>query len=733
MASNKTVQPAKAQAVQEPAHARENGAGIPHPDRKRVSIQAALEQALKLFNAGRLPMALKICNQILEAQPRNAVAHNLAGVIMNARGDAAAGVKALQRAIRYDPGNAVYHSNLGEIERQRGKRDLAAAALKEAVALAPRSAQAHNNLGILHFDMREFEKAVECYQTAINLNASYPEAYNNLGNALRALDRNDEAADNYQRALLLRENYPEAYNNLAAVLRDRDQIAEAEHAYRKAFSLRPNYLEAYNNLAAMLIEHEREDDALKVLGEALNVDGKHVPTLLQVARTQLHKGNVSQAEQAVRLALKYDAEKPEGYVVLGQVLHDTDRFVEALGAYEKALALNSDLAEAHNYYGICLKSTGRLDEAKAAFVKSLELNPRAIGVYSNIADLEKFTADHPILAKMQELVAEAEDPMSDHFMSLHFALGKAYDDSGEYEKAFSHFKTGATMKRAKLDYDEAATFAFFDRIKEVFSRDFLASRPSEGNPSTAPLFIIGMPRSGSTLVEQILSSHPDVFGAGEIKVFSRQLHGLRSRFPALPKYPDIALKMNDAQYRIVADGYLAAVSQLAPKALKITDKLLTNYYFAGMLHIMFPNARFIHTKRNPVDTCLSGFTKLFKDDMPHSYDLGELGRYYRKYESLMAHWESVLPEGVLKTVAYENVVGDLDTAAREIVEFAGLPWNDACLAFHKSERPVKTASVVQVRKPVYSSSVERWRRYGSDMNPLLNALGMDEMQNQEVV
>jgi hypothetical protein len=197
---------------------------------------------------------------------------------------------------------------------------------------------------------------------------------------------------------------------------------------------------------------------------------------------------------------------------------------------------------------------------------------------------------------------------------------------------------------------------------------------------------------------------------------------MRGRFPALPKYPALAVKMNHAQYRIVAEAYLGAVKKMSGSALRITDKLLTNYFFVGMLHVMFPNARFLHTRRNPVDTCLSAFTKLFKDDMPHSYDFGELGRYYRKYDELMRHWEAVLPPGVMKTVEYEKVVGDLAGSARGIVEFVGLAWDEACLNFHESDRPVKTASVVQVRKPVYSSSVERWRRYGSALEPLLEAL-----------
>jgi tetratricopeptide (TPR) repeat protein len=369
---------------------------------------------------------------------------------------------------------------------------------------------------------------------------------------------------------------------------------------------------------------------------------------------------------------------------------------------------------------------GRLDEARAQFIRTLELAPAALGVYANLADLDKFTPDNPQLKAMEKIFAEAPDPASDRYLPLHFAIGKAYDDIGDYDKAFRHFKTGADLKRAKLSYDEAQTFGFFDSIREVFDKDYFASRPFEGRTTSVPVFIIGMPRSGSTLVEQVLSNHPDTFGAGEIKEFSRQLNMLRGRFPGLPRYPHIVQKMNAAQYGMLADGYLSKLMALSPASARITDKLLTNYYFVGLLHVLFPNAKFIHTRRNPVDTCLSAYTKLFKDDMPHSYDLGELGRYYRKYDELMAHWEKVLPPGVMKTVVYEDVVSDMPSMARGLIDFLGLPWNDACLSFHESSRPVKTASVVQVRQPVYSSSVGRWKRYGDELKPLVEALGYKE-------
>ena len=237
-----------------------------------------------------------------------------------------------------------------------------------------------------------------------------------------------------------------------------------------------------------------------------------------------------------------------------------------------------------------------------------------------------------------------------------------------------------------------------------------------------PVFIVGMPRSGSTLVEQIIASHPETFGAGEVKDFARQISALRGRFPMLPRYPLMAAKLSPEQYQILADGYLAKLRSYSPNARRITDKLLTNYNFLGLIHVLFPKAKIIHTKRNPVDTCLSAFTKLFKDDMPYSYDLGELGRYSRKLDELMNHWQAVLPAGTIKTVAYEDVVTDLPRLAREIIQFVDLPWNEACVSFHETTRPVKTASVVQVRKPVYGSSVERWRRHEKELQPLLQAL-----------
>jgi len=702
------------------------GAGLVEPNaasrKVAVPIAEALEIAGQAYSQGQYDRAERVCRQIVERRPNQPDAFNVLGVILNAKGDRVEAAKMIRRAILLNGGIASYYANLGEVERLAKNLDDAEAALKKALELDPNLAQAHSNLGIVHFDREEYEEAAASYEKAIALQPEFPEAHNNLGNAYRALERRDEALACYQRAVTQREIYPEAYNNMATALRDAEDWDSAEHAYRKAIGFKPDYVDAYNNLSILLLHRDRTEEALRVLGDALKLDERNVTTLLNIAKVQLERGAHAIAEQATRLAMEIEPERAEVHSMLAQIYHELDRHEEALAFMAEAIRLEPEAADLRSFHGVVLKSVGRLDEARAELRKALELNDKLYSAYSNLNDLETYEADDELTANMKAILAEAENPKSERYLPLHFALGKALEDAGDYPGALQHYATGAKLRRAQLKYDEAETFDFFDQIKATFSKDTFKAPPWGGNPSDKPVFIVGMPRSGSTLVEQILSSHPKTYGAGEIKVLHRSLGQLRDRFPSIPKYPAMVGALEPAHWEQIATNYLAEVERYSGDAERITDKLLTNFFFVGMIHILFPNAKIIHTRRNPVDTCLSAYTKLFKDDMPHSYDFGELGRYYLRYADLMRHWEAVLPDGVMMTVDYESVVGDIEAKARALVAHIGLPWDEACLAFHKSARPVKTASVVQVRKPVYNTSVERWRRYGGGLTPLLNAL-----------
>jgi hypothetical protein len=304
---------------------------------------------------------------------------------------------------------------------------------------------------------------------------------------------------------------------------------------------------------------------------------------------------------------------------------------------------------------------------------------------------------------------------------LHFALAKAYDDTGEYERAFDHLAQANAIKRRQMVCDESAELAKMHRVAQVLTPAFISSKAGQGNPSDRPIFIIGMPRSGSTLIEQVLASHPRVFGSGEQRTFGDAVNFFIQ--PDGPEYPDIVPNLTAGQLNALGSAYLSRMATLVRDDRKFTDKMPANFNFAGLIHLALPHARIIHVGRNPLDTCLSIFATNFGDPLAFAYDLGELGRYYRAYERLMEHWRRVLPEGAMLEVRYEDVVADIEAQARRIVDYCGLEWDDACLAFHKTSRPVRTASVAQVRQPIYKTSVERWRPYERHLGPLLEALG----------
>lgn len=691
--------------------------------RVNVTPAKAVDMAGRLFAAGKFRQAEKVCRQIIESRPGQADAHNILGVTLNALGNSKDAIASLKRSIKLAPNAPSYHANLGEVLRQRGHTADALQALRQAIKLDPKNAQALNNLGIIHYERKEYDEAVACYKGALAMRPKMAEALNNLGNALRMTGDPDAAMTAYQDALTVREHYPEAYNNLGTLLNQDQRSDEAEHALKKAIAQSPRYVEAHNNLASLYFSQKRDVDALRILGDALKFAPRNPQTLLLTARIQMRRNNLVAAEQACRMVVADDKTNADALTVLGQILHETDRYEEAIVVLKEALKQQADNAEALNFYGVALKSIGRLDEARENILAALKINDGMYGAYANLNDLVDFSKEDDLFNRMEAILESATDLEADQFTPLHFAYAKALDDRGDHARALEHYIVGGRMKRSQLTYVEEETFAFFDAIKNAFPKGVFSKRAFAGLETERLVFIVGMPRSGSTLVEQILASHPDIHGAGEVKYLSRSLGLLRDRFPSLQRYPQMMDKVTPAQLEIAANNYLQSITAGAGDAKRVTDKLLTNYFFVGLIHLLFPKAKIINTLRDSVDTCLSGFTKLFKDDMPHSYDLGELGRYYAEYAKLMEHWKHVLPRGVMTSVVYEDVVNDTEKAAMKLIEFIGLEWNDKCLDFHNSERPVKTASVAQVRKPIYKSAVNRHKKYGDKLRPLIDAIG----------
>lgn len=384
---------------------------------------------------------------------------------------------------------------------------------------------------------------------------------------------------------------------------------------------------------------------------------------------------------------------------------------DALGRAAQALAIDPRYAANYAAYGTILKQLGRNKEAAQAFAHATDLAPEVPSYYRAWGEMQPYQEHDRRLKDLTTLAAREETLPAPQKVELHFALFKAYDDLGHHERAFMHLQRGNSLNRTLLPYDEAAAFSFL-RAQEVnFTAEQL--RKTADCTSELPVFIVGMPRSGTSLVEQVLASHPAVFGAGERTWIQRLASEL------LPAYPRITPPAQIAEFGRL---YLERLRELSPASTRITDKLPANFRHLGLIHQAMPKARFIHVRRDSRDTCFSCYSKLFRSGLNFSYDLNELGRYYKAYEQLMAHWRAVLPQTCLLEVRYEALVTDFEAECRKIVAFCGLGWDERCLRFYENRRPVRTLSELQVRRPLFTDSIGRWRPYERWLGPLFATL-----------
>ena len=376
-----------------------------------------------------------------------------------------------------------------------------------------------------------------------------------------------------------------------------------------------------------------------------------------------------------------------------------------------------------------LRDLGRVEAARTAFAHAIAQAPDKRADYTyNLSSCGRFRPGDPHFAAIE---AMAENPSAlpiDARILMHFTLGKGYADLGRHDESARHYLAGNALKRGLVDYQESEMLAVMEGIRDVFTPARMAETAGLGHPSDVPVFIVGMPRSSSTLVEQILASHHAVVGAGEITDFVDPLMQSGADGAPPPLYPQMARTLSGDDLRRLGGAYVRrllgrADAAAKPGVARIVNKTLINFLFVGLIHQALPRARVIHTVRDPVDTCFSCFTKLFGANIPFTYDLAELGRYYRAYADLMAHWRAVVPPDVLLTVRYEDLVTDLEGQARRIVAHCGLGWDAACLTFERTARTVRTASTVQVREPIFTSSIGRAGPYEAMLAPLRGALG----------
>ena len=601
----------------------------------------------------------------------------------------------------------------------RGRPSEALASYQRALAVRPDCVPALNNRGVALRNLGCPAEALASFDAALEIEPEHSEALNNRGKALVDLGRGDEALRSFDKALAIDPHPARALNNRGNALMKLRRAEEALANYEQALALEPRAADAHNNRGTALRELRRYDEALASFDRALALLPGNAEILGNAAHTLLDLGRAEDALANYDLAIALRPDYDQAHNGRGNALAKLGRENEALASYDRAISLAPGAAPAYNNKGLALMQSGRVEEGGRLIEIAIALDAKSGLALHNLSLSKKFEPGDAIISEMEVFARNASPLDVEGRIYVHFALGKAYADIGQFEASFHHFSHGNGLKRAQSDYDEANVLCALARTRNIYSREEMASYGGHGDPSPLPVFVFGMPRSGTTLVEQILASHREVHGAGEIKDFEMAVAELGGAAGGALARPE--LDMTGAQLDRIGANYIRRIRAAAPAASRIVDKMTENFRFAGLIALALPRARMIHVRRDPLDTCLSCFCTLFAEDLPYAYDLAELGRYHRAYEGLMDHWRAALPPGMMLEVRYEDVIADLEGQSRRIVGHCGLEWDARCLEFHRSERSVRTASFAQVRRPLYPTSVGRWRSYEAFLGPLVAA------------
>lgn len=584
--------------------------------------------------------------------------------------------------------------------------------MQDPSILMPRAVAAHQR--------GDLAGAERDYRAVLAASPDHPDATHFLGLLLHQRGQSAAALPLMERALTLQPANHQYRSNLASALNQLGKTRDAERLYREALALKPDHLDAYINLGLLYAAEADHPRALAAFGGALKLDAGNYAAWFASGQSLVQLARAKEALAAYRKAGAVAWRDAERLQALGMALREAGEFEEAQRCHARAFELAPDSPEAENGLGNVLAMGGDLAAAEQHYRRALSLKPDYAGAFHNLVGVARLGPEDPLWPALMALAGQSPALPPEAAISSQFTLGRVWETEKDYPRAFGHFLAGNRLKRASINYDESRQAEFYKAFISSFAP--LSAHAPAGSDDQRPVFIVGMPRSGTSLVEQILASHPKVYGVGETHALR---NCLREELP--PDDTDDALPrqiagLGGAAFKRIAARYSRYLDEMAPGALRVTNKLPGNMAFLGLMRLLYPEARIIHCVRDPLDTCLSCYTKLFTTGHPFSYDLKELGRFHRMYQELMAGWRRLLPESAVLEVVYEDLVEDLEGGARRLVEYCGLPWDDACLSFHAAARPVRTASLAQVRQPIYKSSVGRWRQYEKELAPLKEAL-----------
>lgn len=682
---------------------------------KALSLKPEFPDALSnygnaMWKMNNFEKARELCDRALKVNPEHTPSLvNLGNALLSLDRKEEA-IEIWERCLKVNPKDYNAYLNIGNALRDLGRLQESETYCRKAVEIAPDNPEALLNLGNALSDQGQYDEAEKLYRQATNAKPEYVRAHNNLSISLIDQFRFDEALIAVRYALAFDSEHGESHGNMAVILRELGKLKEAEVSARKSLYLQPDSAEARVDLAEILFLVDNYDEAATLFNEAMELI-PDTPRLYIKLSTALDRANrTEEALAALEKAVELNPEMPEAYHLKGVTHLTSNEMEKAMEAINMALKIKPDFAEAIATKSEILQSEGKMEEARELVEQALKINSQIPSVYLTLSKVKKFKADDPELKNMEELAGKAEKFGRGQTPALYYALFKAYEDIGDYKKSFECLKKGADIRRSLAVFNSYQQSSFYKEMKKANIKKHFDPFKGKGSESDVPIFIVGMPRSGTTLTEQIISSHPDVYGAGELYALSHVETEIGTLTP-----------LNAKQW---GDHYVEMVrniSEGSKTARKITDKMPGNFVRIGQIVSALPNAKIIHCRRNPIDTCLSCYKQLFSRGHYWSYNMEEMVEHYKEYYDLMEHWRKELP-GSFLDIDYEDTINDFENQARRLIDYVGMDWNDACLSPHKSKRAVLTASKGQVRKPIYKTSIEAWRRYEDELQPLIEGL-----------
>jgi len=654
----------------------------------KLSQQEAFKQAFSYLKSGDARMCLTVCNVTLQRFPKDLNLLCLcarANIALRLFEDAK---KRLDEAILIAPDFAIARDTYGDLLLIQGKPDRALKEYQNTLRLDPdrlRITEKIDRAKAMQIELRKLQQAAE-------------------------EDRNATPKPR----MSFEDEMAQALEHQEA---DRNQ--EAEDIYRSILKKDPNHVEAARLLARIAMDHERYGEAEIFLTHALQNAPDYARAWVDLVNAQQQQDKYDEATKSALELLRITPDSPESHMMYAGVIGSAGRHEEAIMAYEKAIALEPEKPGAFSSMAHHLKTIGRQDKAIAAYRQSIAIKPDHTESYWSMANLKTFQFDNEEIDAMQALLLEKDLPDASR-VHVHNALGHEYESRKDYPKAFANFSACNQLRRKSESYDPVETENQHEKIIAIFNKKFLDQTAAEVS-EVSPIFIIGLPRSGSTLIEQILASHSQVEGTHELSDLPRTMQSTRRKASVHKSFPESIEHLGLEQWTEIGQDYLKSTQKYRTDRPFFVDKTPNNFIFAGVLKLALPNAKIINARRHPLDSCFGSYKQLFASGQPFTYDLFELGEYYSEYQHLMEHWHEVIPNFILD-VHYEKVVNDLETEVKRMLDFCGLSFEENCLRFYETERAVKTASSEQVRQPLYSSSVNLWRNYENNLGDLIDIL-----------